>query len=186
MVNAVLSQIFAKLDQGSAFIGQLWDHAIRVNYALPSETVLSKEIAPPGEPTITSTPVSSSPLPSLDLVQNSKKKRLPPPRTHPSLYLSIEEDLPKLPQNPEITAVFGELERKVDEFKSGNECADFIIQMRDRFQKEYGFYSIYNDMTNWINQLRHGFSWDAQEKERFRKRLTVWREKLLKQVSRAI
>ncbi|OLS14414.1 MAG: hypothetical protein RBG13Loki_1970 [Promethearchaeota archaeon CR_4] len=179
MINAVLSQVFAKFDHGSILVGQLWDQATKMKEVLAKFTEISSEDTSQSESPTPSMILSSSSQSSIELLPTPKTKRPPPPRIHLPPNPAPTGDMQNTPQKTKLYAIIGELEKKINEFATGNECAEFVLQLRDRIQKEYGFYPIFNDMTNWGNQLRHGFKWDAQGKDFFHKRVILWREKLM-------
>lgn len=105
--------------------------------------------------------------------------------TRPKADSSVEIDASlSTREKSDIILKLEELEDKVDEFESGNEAADYIQQLRGQFQKELGFVAGISDLTNWINQLRHGFKWDPQGKDVLRKRVKYWEEKFTEHFSR--
>lgn len=156
MMSAILSQIFAKLKLGSSIVGQFWDRAKCTN---------PLNLGNKGAEIITPKPESA--------VKSAVKA---------SFLTSSNHEKPC--QYSNIISKLQELEGKLDDFKSGNEVADYIQQLRSQFQNEIGFVPTLSDVTNWVNQLRHGFTWDEQGKDVLRKRVKYWEDKLNEQLSK--
>ncbi len=164
MVNAILSQIFAKLNQGSSIVGQFWDRAKSVNHV--NRARVEEELSKCKDLT---SPKVTSPVKNDVILQSRHYISLQPPPPH---------------ENSDVIAKLEELEEKVNEFESGNEAADYIQQLRGQFQTTIGFVPALNDMMNWINQLRHGFAWDHQGKDVLLKRVKYWEEKFTEHLSK--
>ncbi len=180
MINAILSKIFSKITQGTTIVGQFWDQAKRADNINQRECLSANErlISPKPDPTANVSPIQKH--------HPEKPPNSPPMHVKSPSISSIAVDPGQSGQNVEIYAKLDELAEKIEEFQSGNEVADYIQQLRVQFQKILGFVPTLNDMTNWANQLHHGFAWDLQGKEVLRKRVKTWQEKFIEHTSRPI